>query len=145
MAYQMPDPGSPSSAATTPRGEGLPDLEGDSVDNACRAPSPDQIFDHQQQKLVLLLKQALRWLGTVIFIGFIIATLKIYEAKGNFPADQKVTFNTILTALSLGLGLNIFVSCNLTEAEAYTHRKIHGSSYHRKHSKSRRKSYDGES
>ena len=78
-----------------------------------------QTFDPQRQTLVLLLQQTLRWLGTVTFIALIIAILKIYELKGNFPLDQKATFHTILTASSLGLGLNFFVSRNPTKAEAH--------------------------
>jgi hypothetical protein len=91
-----------------------------------------QTFDHQQQKIVLLGRQSSRLLGTVIFIGLIIATFKIYEVKGNFPLEQKATLNTILLALSLGLGLNLFVSCNLIEAEVRKHLGNRGSPYYRK-------------
>lgn len=50
------------------------------------------------------------WLLTITLSAFILGTLKIYEEEGNFTSVQKHTFNTISTALILGLGLNFFVS-----------------------------------
>lgn len=60
--------------------------------------------------LVLFCKTFVRWLATTIFIAFVLATLKIYQDKGNFTSHQKANFNVIITALSLCLGLNFFVS-----------------------------------
>lgn len=67
-------------------------------------------FSFQQHHLVLFCKTFFRCLATVIFIGSVLATLKIYQSKGNFASDQKTNFNIIITALSLCLGLNFFVS-----------------------------------
>ena len=69
----------------------------------------DRFFDSTRQLSRLTSKQALRWLVTVMFAVFIIVTLKIYGRKGNFSSREKTIFNTIATALALGLGLNIFV------------------------------------
>lgn len=67
-------------------------------------------FNSLDQVLTLFFKQSVRWLGTAILITLIIASLKIYERKGNFPSGQKDTFNTINIALNIGLSLNFFVS-----------------------------------
>ena len=69
-----------------------------------------EILDIAGQTRRLLFKRTLRWIATVIFTALILATLKIYQAKHNFPSDQKTVFNTIIVALILGLGLNLFVS-----------------------------------
>ena len=66
-------------------------------------------FKSSEQTWKLFYPQCWRWLGTGIFIALILATLKIFEDKGNFSHDSKYLFNTIITALSLGLGLNFFV------------------------------------
>lgn len=65
---------------------------------------------HKQQSHGLWLRFTLRWIITLIFAALIIATLKVYEGMRNFSANQKTTFNTLITAFSLGLGLNLFVS-----------------------------------
>lgn len=49
------------------------------------------------------------WLLTLVISALILATIKIYKRLGNFTSVQKHTFNTISTALILGLGLNFFV------------------------------------
>lgn len=67
-------------------------------------------FDPLDQSLTLFLQQSVRWLGTAILIISILATLKIYEKKGNFSPAQKDLFNTINIALNIGLSLNFFVS-----------------------------------
>ena len=53
-------------------------------------------------------KQFFRWLGTAFFAALIAITFKIYAIKGVITATQKTTFNAIITALSLGVGLNFF-------------------------------------
>ena len=68
-----------------------------------------QLFNSSQQTRKLFLSQSVRWIGTVIFVAFMLATLKVYQDKDNFSHDQKYAFNTIVTGLSLGLGLNFFV------------------------------------
>lgn len=67
-------------------------------------------FDSARQTRTILFKETLRWIGTVILAALIVITLRIYEGKRNFPSDQKTVFNTIVTALILGCGLNLFVS-----------------------------------
>ena len=51
-----------------------------------------------------------RWLVTLFLTTLSIATVEIYKAKGNFPSRHKAAFNTIMLALTLLLGLNLFVS-----------------------------------
>lgn len=77
--------------------------------------STAQYFDHSKQTRRLFFLYTLRWLCTVLFSSLIIATLKVYERKGNLTPSQKNTFNVIITALGLGLGLNFFVSLNFIE------------------------------
>ncbi|KAK0509699.1 hypothetical protein JMJ35_008093 [Cladonia borealis] len=71
-------------------------------------PSNLQLFNSNQQTRKLFLSQSIRWIGTLIFVAFMLATLKVYHDKDNFSHDQKYAFNTIVTACSLGLGLNFF-------------------------------------
>lgn len=73
------------------------------------SPTPNsRLFNSSQQTWRLFFPQFLRWLITVFFVAFLLATLKIYQDKGNFSRQQKHIFNTIITALSLGLGINFF-------------------------------------
>jgi hypothetical protein len=79
-----------------------------------------------------------RWIGTVVLIVLIIATVLSYRAKDNFPSGQKMsaykvvgstrsaavllvqqktTFNAIITALILLLGLDFFVSYENTHGD----------------------------
>ncbi len=73
-------------------------------------PPNSKVFNSKKQTWKLFFPQFFRWLGTVIFVAFILATLKIFENQGNFSNNSKHLFNTIITALGLGLGLNFFVS-----------------------------------
>lgn len=61
------------------------------------------------QTRTALIWQALGWLVTAIFCAFILITIQLFEEKGVVTKAQKHTFNTIITALILGLGLNFFV------------------------------------
>ena len=72
-----------------------------------------QVFNSSRQTRKLFLSQSIRWIGTLIFVALMLATLKVYHDKDNFSHDQKYAFNTIVTALSLGLGLNFFVGQHL--------------------------------
>ena len=82
---------------------------------AAQAIPPElQLFNSNQQTRKLFLSQSVRWIGTLIFVAFMLATLKVYEDKKNFSHGQKYAFNTIVTAFSLGLGLNFFVGQYLT-------------------------------
>ena len=72
-----------------------------------------QLFNSSQQTRKLLLSQSVRWIGTLVFVAFMLVTLKIFQDKDNFSHDQKYAFNTIVTGLSLGLGLNFFVGRHL--------------------------------
>lgn len=81
------------------------------------APTTTNALDSARQTRTLLLKATLRWIGTVIFTALIAVTLRIYERKRNFQSDQKTVFNTIITALILGWGLNIFVRHDPAKAE----------------------------
>ena len=84
-------------------------------------PPYSKVFNSNQQTWKLLFPQFFRWLGTVAFIAFILATLKMFENRGNFSNTSKHLFNTIVTALSLGLGLNFFVSLTVHFLIRYTH------------------------
>ena len=68
----------------------------------------EQIYDSGAQTKALLNKQIIRWFGTAFFASFIAITLKVYAIKGVITPTQKTRFNSIITALSLGLGLNFF-------------------------------------
>ena len=91
-----------------------------------------KVFNHNHPFFLLVTKPFLRWLGTAVFIASILATLVTFERKGNFSSSNKTLFNFIITALILGLGLNLFVSnptapsvacCNLSiEADSVTGR-----------------------
>ncbi|KAL8650399.1 MAG: hypothetical protein Q9210_003853 [Variospora velana] len=75
-----------------------------------KPPDTPATLRHVQQSHNLWLKFTLRWIVSLIFAALIVATLKIYERKRNFSPNQKTTFNTVITALILGLSLNLFVS-----------------------------------
>lgn len=66
-------------------------------------------FQSFKQTLTLCRTQILQWVLTAILIGFVFATIMIYERKGNMSSRQKSIFQQIITALSIGLGLNFFV------------------------------------
>lgn len=68
----------------------------------------DRFYDSSDQSYELFRKQFFRWMGTAFFAAFIAVTFKIYATKGVINSTQKATFNAIITALSLGLGLNFF-------------------------------------
>ena len=82
-------------------------------------PPDSKVFSSSQQTWKLFLPQCLRWLGTFVFVAFMLATLKIFEYKGNFSHDSKNLFNTVITALGLGLGLNFFVSVQVPLKGSY--------------------------
>ena len=79
-----------------------------------------QLFNSSQQTRKLFLSQSIRWIGTLIFVACMLATLKVYQDKDNFSHDQKYTFNTIVTAFSLGLGLNFFVGQRLASLRRFS-------------------------
>lgn len=54
---------------------------------------------------------------TATLIALVAATLYHYSKKGNFPQHQKRTFNAIITAEILCLGLNFFVSRKVNAQE----------------------------
>ena len=88
---------------------------------AAQAVPPNlQLFNSNQQTRKLFFSQSIRWIGTLIFVAFMLATLKGYQDKDNFSHDQKYAFNTIVTALSLGLGLNFFVGQHLTSLRRFS-------------------------
>lgn len=60
--------------------------------------------------LGLFSRTIVRWFVTATLISLVIATLRHYQKKGNFPLHQKRNFNAIITAEILCLGLNFSVS-----------------------------------
>lgn len=87
---------------------------------AAAIPQNLQLFNSSQQTRKLYLSQSIRWIGTLIFVAFMLSTLKIYEDKDNFSHKQKYAFNTIVTGLSLGLGLNFFVRQHLASQSLFS-------------------------
>ena len=76
-------------------------------------------FDRRRQIRSLLRPQSLRWLGTIILSALLMMTMKIYQDKGNFAHQDKLLYNVIITGLSVGLGLNFFVSICFLSEERY--------------------------
>ena len=70
----------------------------------------EAFFSSKQQTKQLLRKQFFRWLVTAFFIAAIFLTLKVYQSKHYMTGTQKAIYNALITGLSLGLGLNFFVS-----------------------------------
>ena len=70
----------------------------------------EALFSSKQQTKQLLRKQFFRWLVTAFFIATIFLTLEVYQSKGYMTGNQKAIYNALITGLSLGLGLNFFVS-----------------------------------
>lgn len=104
-------------------------------------------FRFTQSNLILFCKTFFRCLATIVLIASLLATLKNYQNKGNFPSYQKSNFNIIITALSLCLGLNFFVSHKFhatTLKEIYKDFLITPRDF-RTHSKTWQKSCDGKS
>ena len=55
-------------------------------------------------------QQYLRWCLSVLCVALLLASLGIYQNKGNLTSTQVRNFNAITTALPLLLGLSFFVS-----------------------------------
>lgn len=81
-------------------------------------------LDYREQTRSLLRPQTIRWLGTVLLSVLLVATVWIYQNKGNFTRYDKNVFNVIVTGLSVGLGINFFVSLaivrGLARCDAYS-------------------------
>ena len=90
-----------------------------SVQTAAILPKP-QLFNSHKQTCKLFRSQCFRWLGTLVFVASMLATLKFYQKKDNFSREQKYVFDTIVTALSLGLGLNFFVGRHLASRRLFS-------------------------
>ena len=106
---RLPSNTSPSSRAFHPPEENTtPALK--EIEEIQKPPDTSEHSQHTQQGQKLWLRFAVRWTISLAFALLIVATLKIYEQKGNFSSKHKTTFNAIITALILGLGLNIFVN-----------------------------------
>lgn len=69
----------------------------------------------------LFSKTFLRCIATTVFIALLLITFSVYEKKGNFSQNQKYTFQAVITAESLFLGLNFFVSHNFRCAKEPTY------------------------
>lgn len=67
-------------------------------------------FESRNQSFAFCRQQIVQWILTAVLISSIYVTIEIYEAKGNLTLFQESTFQLIITALSLGLALNFFVS-----------------------------------
>lgn len=68
---------------------------------------------------VLFCKTILRCFATSVFLLLLAVTFEVYEKKGNFSKNQKVIFQSIVTAESLCVGLNFFVSLKFHAQEAH--------------------------
>lgn len=69
----------------------------------------DRHIDDIKQSFSLV-QQFLRWILSVLCVVFLLASLVIYQNKGNLASNQVKTFNAISTILTLLLGLCFFVS-----------------------------------
>lgn len=74
-----------------------------------RANIKSRIFNRSLQTRSLFFQQSLRWLSTIVLSVCIMATIIVYQKKGNFSDRDKSTYNVIFTGLSVGLGINFFV------------------------------------
>ncbi len=87
----------------------IPDSS-DATGQASEAQPNVQVAGRQAQNRQCSAWPGFLWLSITLVINtFILATVKIYEQRGHFPAHQKHTFNITSTGLILGLGLNFFV------------------------------------
>jgi hypothetical protein len=68
-----------------------------------------QNSSHAKKTFTLCRQQILQWIVTVMLISFVVITFKICETKGNMTSSEKSTFQVIITALSIGLGLNFLL------------------------------------
>ena len=73
---------------------------------------------YHTSKIGMPWKKLSRWAVTVLFTGLIAIVLKIFEGNGNFTSHMKIVFNTIITGLLLGWGLNLFVGHRPTKLSA---------------------------
>ncbi|MCJ1282388.1 hypothetical protein MMC26_001711 [Xylographa opegraphella] len=64
-------------------------------------------FSPRKQLLTLLSFGVIRFIVTAVLVGGLYATLWLFEAKSVMNELQKKLFNTIITALSMALGINI--------------------------------------
>ncbi|KAM3537956.1 hypothetical protein ARSEF1564_009119 [Beauveria bassiana] len=64
-------------------------------------------FDRGQQLRRLLLKSLVRWLITVVLCVSIYGVLLVYSSHDALPQPKKLEFNTLVTALTISIGLNI--------------------------------------
>lgn len=78
--------------------------------NTYQPSSLTKAFCYKEQVKTIVLKQFYRWLRTIVFETFIGVLFGIYRSKDNFSSRHKAAFNTLVTASSLLLGLNLFVS-----------------------------------
>lgn len=58
----------------------------------------------------LFCKTIVRCIATIVILALLSVTFMVYEKKRNFSKNQKVIFQSIVTAESLCVGLNFFVS-----------------------------------
>lgn len=49
------------------------------------------------------------WLGTAVLTFLSIVTVKIHQSNSNFSSARRTVFNTLMLALILLLGLNLYV------------------------------------
>lgn len=102
---------SPSGSNWTRSGKQLP------VQEAPPTVNP-KLLDYRKQTWSLLVPQTFRWLGTVLGSGLLVSVFRIYERKGNFTPHDKNVFNVIVTALSVGVGINFFVRLAIVTGSA---------------------------
>ncbi|CAL8585112.1 hypothetical protein XPA_010690 [Xanthoria parietina] len=88
-------------------------------------------LDYQEQTWSLLRPQTIRWLGTVLVSILLLATVWIYQNKGNFTRYDKNVFNVIITGLSVGLGINFFVRLAIVRGLARCHAYAAAGSFQR--------------
>ena len=66
----------------------------------------------KEKRYFLYSRGLFRVIVTVLLLGVTVGVLKIFSGKGALGKSQKYTFNTIILALTLLLGINMTVSPN---------------------------------
>ena len=92
--------------AEGPRPESLSPLPRSTLPPTARRES----FNGRKQRCALLVRQGLRWSGTLIFVLSLVVTIVIFQHKDSFNPRQKSVYNFLNLAWSVALGLSVSVN-----------------------------------
>ncbi|KAG8525956.1 uncharacterized protein KY384_000718 [Bacidia gigantensis] len=71
-------------------------------------PNVSKLFNPTKQTAQLAIEQGWRLAMTIILVVATVVALKAFQQHGNISHQAKIAFNTIMTVLTLALGLNFF-------------------------------------